>query len=315
VGAERPDGILLGLDLGGTQVKAARFSPSGEREAVARVDSPSHESPEAVLGAVLAALRALLPGGASPAGVGIGVAGVLDLKEGRIIESPNLPVLSGFPLRERLQSALGGAPLRLLNDANAAALGEFHAGAGRPFESMVLLTLGTGIGGAIVLGGKLWEGAAGIAGEAGHMCVQAGGPECTCGARGCLEACVSGWALTRDARAAAARNPASAIASLAEITPKRLADLALGGDAEARALWERAGEMLGTGIASLMNLLNPEAIVLAGGLVQAGDLLLGPARRAWERQAFERARASAQVLPAALGEWAGVRGAVQPFLS
>ena len=114
--AARPRGTLLGVDLGGTQVKAARFSPAGEREATARADSPSHESPEAILGAVLAAARELLAG-ESPAGVGIGVAGVLDLAAGRIVESPNLPVLSGFPLRDRLRSALGGAPVRMMNDA------------------------------------------------------------------------------------------------------------------------------------------------------------------------------------------------------
>ncbi|MEK6710349.1 MAG: ROK family protein, partial [Nitrospinota bacterium] len=246
--------------------------------------------------------------------VGVGAAGVIDAQAGRIVQSPNLPPLSGFPLRERLKETLGGITPHLMNDANAAALGEFHAGAGRGFRSMVLLTLGTGIGGGIVLDGKLWEGAAGVAGEVGHMCIQAGGPECTCGARGCLEACVSGWALARDARAAA-REPGSALASLPELTPKRLADLALAGDAGALALWEKAGTMLGTGIANLMNLLNPECVVLVGGLAQAGELLLAPARRAWERQALGRARASAPVLLGALGEWAGARGAVQPLLA
>jgi glucokinase len=311
VGAQRPEGVLLGVDLGGTQVKAARFSRSGEREAVARAASPSRESAEAILGAVLVAARELSD---SPAGVGIGVAGVLDLREGRVVHSPNLPALSGFPLRERLRSALGGVPVQMMNDANAAALGEFHAGAGQACRSMVLLTLGTGIGGGVVLDGKIWEGAAGAAGEVGHMCVQADGPECSCGGRGCLEACVSGWALIRDAKAAA-KDPASAIASLPEITAERLAGLALAGDAGARSLWESAGRMLGIGVANLMNLLNPECIVLAGGLARAGDLLLAPARRAWERQAFELARASCQVRLASLGEWAGVRGAIQPFLS
>lgn len=313
-GGPRAEGPLLGIDLGGTQVKAARFSPSGEREAVARADSPAREDAGAILEALLAAARELFPDG-GPAGIGIGVAGVLDIEEGRIIQSPNLPALSAYPLRNRLQSALGGVPIRMMNDANAAALGEFHAGAGLPFRSMVLLTLGTGVGGGIVFDGKIWEGAAGVAGEVGHMCIQAGGPLCSCGARGCLEACVSGWALVREAKIIASRNPASPIPSMTDLTPKRLAELALAGDADVRALWEKCGRMLGIGIANLMNLLNPEAIILAGGLAQAGPLLLDPARKAWEMQAFRRAYVSSQVLPASLGEWAGVRGAIQPFLS
>ncbi len=146
------------------------------------------------------------------------------------------------------------------------------------------------------------------------MCVQADGPLCRCGARGCLEACVSGWALERDAREIARQDPASAIASLPAFTPHALAELASGGDPQARALWEKAGAMLGVGIANLMNLLNPDLIVLVGGLGKAGDLLLGPARRAWESQAFEEAHTSTSVKFGALGEWAGVRGAIQPFL-
>jgi len=304
--------VLLGIDLGGTQVKAARFSPSGEREAVARADSASQASAEAIFEALRSTAAGLIAG-ERPAGVGIGVAGVIDSQAGRIIQSPNLPALSGFDLGRRVREAYGEVPISVMNDANAAALGEFHAGAGVPFRSMFLLTLGTGIGGAFVVDGRVWEGAAGVAGEVGHMCVLADGPACTCGATGCLEACTSGWALVRDAKAAA-RRPGSAIAKLPEVTPLRLAELARAGDPDTLALWERAGRMLGTGIANLMNLLNPECIVLVGGLAQAGELLLGPARRTWVHQAFERAHRSTRVLPGTLGEWAGVRGAIQPLL-
>ncbi|MFC1491344.1 ROK family protein, partial [Nitrospinota bacterium] len=148
----------------------------------------------------------------------------------------------------------------------------------------------------------------------GHMCILTDGPSCHCGGHGCLEACVSGWALVRDAENIAHLNPDSAIARLPSLTPSALAELAGGGDHQAKALWEKAGRMLGTGIANLMNLLNPECIVLVGGLAKAGDLLLDPAKQAWETQAFDRAWASTSVKIGTLSEWAGVRGAIQPFL-
>ncbi|MDA1000164.1 MAG: ROK family protein [bacterium] len=307
------DGPLLGIDLGGTYAKIARFTAAGDREAEAQMDTAGRPGAGSMVDALARCAEELL-GGDAPAGLGIGVAGVLDLTSGRVIESPNIPQLTNFPLLNALREHFPGVPAAMMNDANAAALGEYHAGAGAGTGSMVLLTLGTGIGGGIVLGGKLWEGAARIAGEIGHMCVQAEGPACHCGARGCLEACVSGWALLRDAEELARTSPGSPIAKLTPRTPEGLAELAQSGDAQARALWERAGRMLGVGLASIMNLLNPECIVLTGGLVRAGELLMTPARAAWESQAFEAAHRAAQVKTGALGGWAGVRGAIQPFM-
>lgn len=306
-------GIYLGIDLGGTRVKAARFTPDGVREASESAPSEAQGDADAILEAIHSA-GSSLAGNADLLGVGLGAAGLLDPEAGRILNSPNIPSLNGFDLKARLQEAFGNVPVHMMNDANAAALGEFHAGAGVDSSSMFLLTLGTGIGGGFVVNGKIWGGAAGVAAEAGHMCIQADGPLCHCGARGCLEACVSGWAFVRDAEEIARNTPASAIARLPSLTPLALARLAEGGDAYARSLWEKAGTMLGTGIANLMNLLNPDCVVLAGGLGKAGSLLLDPARRAWESQAFEEAHKSTAVKMGALGEWAGVRGAIQPFL-
>lgn len=310
---EQAPGTYIAFDLGGTQLKAARFGPKGEREEVARLDSSSLRQGRDVLPLLHQAAHSLL--GERPlAGIGIGVAGVIDTQEGRIVESPNIPALSGFALREKVRESFGGVAVSMMNDANAAALGEYHAGSGAPYESMFLLTLGTGIGGGFVAAGRIWEGAAGVAGEVGHMCILVDGPECTCGGRGCLEACFSGWALTRDAKALARERPDSALAAQEKLTPHHLARMAEAGDPDAAVLWKRAGKMLGTAIANLMNLLNPACIVLAGGMAQAGDLLLNPARAAWQTQAFERAHRSTPVLLASLGEWAGVRGAVQPLL-
>ncbi len=306
-------GILLGIDLGGTQIKAARFSSDGELESENQTSSYGHENPEDIFEALFSASSGLI-GDDRLAGVGVGVAGVFDPQSGRIVNSPNIPILNGFDLRKRVQSAFGEIPVHLTNDANAAALGEFYAGAGAGSGSMFLLTLGTGIGGGFVVGGEIWEGVASVAGEVGHMCIQADGPLCNCGAKGCLEAFVSSWALIRDANAIAKEKPDSAISHLPSLTPLDLADLANQGDEDAKALWEKAGKMLGTGIANLMNLLNPECIVLAGGLAKAGDLLLGPARKTWESQAFDRAHETTSVRMGTLGEWAGVRGAIQPLM-
>ncbi len=314
MGGEEPDGVFLGIDLGGSQLKAARFSPEGAREAAENTASQASGDAEDIFSALYAHAAALI-GGSHLLGIGVGVAGLIDSGSGRILNSPNIPALSGFPLRDRVREAFGGEiPVLMMNDANAAALGEYFAGAGKSCSSMFLLTLGTGIGGGFVIDGNLWTGAAGVGAEAGHMCVRADGPLCRCGARGCLEACVSGWALMRDADQIAKRDPESAIAGVSPRTPLALAELATAGDRQARTLWENAGAMLGTGIANLMNLLNPDCIVLTGGLGEAGALLLKPARRAWESQAFKETRASTSVKPGVLGEWAGVRGAIQPFL-
>lgn len=307
--------VFLGIDLGGTQIKAARFSSNGDWESKSQSRSDGRESADEILEALISTTSNLLQND-PPAGIGVGVAGVFDAKSGRIVKSPNMPMLNGLEFRKMLKSAFGNIPIHIMNDANAAALGEFHAGAGVGAESMFLLTLGTGIGGGFVVGGKLWEGVAGVAGEVGHMCIQADGPMCTCGAKGCLEACVSSWALIRDANAIARNNPDSSIASLDSVTPKNLAALAINkGNKDVLELWKKAGTMLGIGIANLMNLLNPDRIVLVGGLARAGNLLLEPAKITWKAQAFERAAETTIVRVGTLDEWAGTRGAVQPLLN
>lgn len=307
------NGYYIGLDLGGTRIKGARFSRDGTSEAELKTPSKANESAEAII-AALHAITKNLGGDGELLGLGIGAAGLIDTASGRIIISPNIPLLNGVDLKTRIQEMFKAVPVHIMNDANAAALGEYFAGAGQGASSMFLLTLGTGIGGGFIMNGKLWEGTAGIGAEVGHMCVQADGPPCHCGARGCLEACISGWALTRDAEQLARLEPGSPIAALADFAPHTLAKLALEGDRQTRALWEKAGAFLGIGIANLMNLLNPDVIVMTGGLGGAGNLLYEPARRAWKKQAYDAAHASTSVVFGALGEWAGVRGAVQAFL-
>lgn len=179
-------------------------------------------------------------------GIGVAVAGVLDLDAGNIVESPNLPTLSGVPLLGMLEEAFSPIPLQMMNDANAAALGEYFAGAGEEYESMFILTLGTGVGGGLVQNGEIWRGSSGMAGEIGHMIIEKNGKPCTCGSRGCLEAYFSSWALERDAKDHAERHPDSAIWALDKISSISLSELAGSGDDEARAIWENGGYALGS---------------------------------------------------------------------
>lgn len=303
----------LGLDLGGSFLKAASFSPDGRWGERRSLDARGCREAEDYLALLREAAESLLQGRRAR-GVGVAVAGVLDVEAGRVVDSPNLPALGGVDLLALLKDAFSPLPVHMMNDANAAALGEYFAGAGAGCRSMFILTLGTGVGGGFIQDGEIWRGASGMAGEVGHMIIEQNGKPCACGARGCLEAHFSGWALARDARAHAAQHPDSAIASLDAISPVALSELAGAGDHAAKLLWENGGHALGTGIANVMNLLNPERVVLTGGLANARAHFWPTAQRAWEESAFERAHRSSQVLWGTLGEWAGARGAVQHFL-
>ena len=305
--------VYVGFDLGGSFLKASSFSLDGELQERRSIDTQWCMRAQDYLDVFKDAAESL-SSDKFLMGIGVAVAGVLDLDAGKIIDSPNLPALCGVPLLGMLGDSFSPIPLQMMNDANAAALGEYFAGAGEGYESMFILTLGTGIGGGFVQNGEIWRGASGMAGEIGHMTIEINGKLCTCGSHGCLEAYFSSWSLVRDAKAHAKRYPDSAIGSLDKISPIFLSELAGSGDDEARAIWENGGYALGVGIANIMNLLNPECIVLVGGLVNAKDYFLPAAQNAWEENSFEQASSSSKVFLGKLGEWAGVRGAIQPFL-
>ncbi len=304
--------VYVGFDLGGSFLKASSFGLDGELQERCSLDTKRCRKAEDYLDLFKDAAKSL-SSNKSPRGVGVAVAGVLDSDAGRIVDSPNLPALSGVRLLGMLEDAFSPVPIHMMNDANAAALGEYFAGAGVGYESMFIITLGTGIGGGFIQNGEIWGGVSGMAGEIGHMVIEKNGKPCTCGSRGCLEACFSGWALERDAKAYAARHPGSAVASADEISPLSLAELAGSGDHEAKSIWENSGYALGVGIANIMNLLNPECIVLAGGLMNAKEHFLPSAQKAWEENSFEQASRSSKVFGGELGQWAGARGAIQPF--
>jgi glucokinase len=223
---------------------------------------------------------------------------------------PNLPGWDAVPLRDQLASTFG-CPVLVENDANAAAWGEFCHGAGRRTAHMVYLTVSTGIGGGLVLDGRLYRGAGGAAGEIGHIPLLPDGPPCGCGARGCLEALASGSAIARAAREARVQDRARGLsdATAADaITAEHVHSAALAGDPDCRHIIVEAGHFLGLGLTAIANLFDPEVIVLGGGVMRTGAMLLDPAVAVLRERAMPPARDHVRVALAALGDRAGVLG-------
>jgi glucokinase len=317
-----PEHTVVGVDVGGTKVAAALLrgrlpaAPAAAGpppELLARAVVPTRtESSEACLESITEAARTVLAQGPAE-GVGIGVASMVEFAAGRVVASVNLP-LADLPLRDLLQQRLA-LPVAVDNDATVAAIGEHEFGAGVGVDEMVMLTLGTGVGGGLILRGRTYRGASGAAGELGHIVVEADGLPCTghCPNRGCLEAYVSGTALGLAAVQAARAHPASALglalAAGDEVDARLLVRLAGEGDAVSLALLERAGERLGAGLVTLVNTFNPQLIVVGGGVAAAGELLLGPARRLMLIRTQPPQRDEVRVTPAVLGPDAGVIGA------
>lgn len=299
----------VGVDIGGTKLLAGLVGPDGVVLARRRLQTPP-EGGAAVGAAVVEVVRALWQeAGSGPLPVGVGAAGLVDLG-GTVRYSPNIPGWDGTPLRAQLTVALG-VDVHVDNDANAAAWGEFRAGAGRHVEgSLLMLTLGTGIGGGLVQGGALLRGSEGLAAEFGHMIVQEGGPPCGCGNHGCLEALASGRAIARVAREGLGRGEASALTGIVAPSGKDVTRAAEDGDAFARRVLDECGFWLGVGIASLVNALDPALVVVGGGAMQAGELLLAPARAAYAARVLGDAQRTVPlVVPATLGDDAGMVGA------
>ena len=247
------------------------------------------------------------------AAIGVGVPCTIDQRRGIAVAAVNLP-LTDVPLRDILNERIG-LPSFIDNDANVAGLAEVRHGAAQGLDHVIMLTVGTGICGAIVLDGELYRGSVGAAGELGHMVVSASGPRCqgNCPNHGCLEAMASGTALARAGRAAAEREPESELGRAAaggkEITGRLVTETAVAGDEAARGALAEIGAWLGIGIASYVNIFNPEAVVVGGGVIAAGDLLLEPARREVAARALPPGRDLVRVLPADFGADAGLLGA------
>jgi glucokinase len=306
-----PPPRAIGIDIGGTKIAGGVVSEDGRVLDRVRVPTPPDDelATLAALHAVVDELRARDP---RVEAIGIGAAGLVERPGGNARWAPH-NTYRRLELR-RLLHERTGLPTSVDNDANAAAWAEARFGAGAVSDDLVLVTVGTGIGGGLVLDGRLYHGEHGFAGELGHLIVAPDGDRCACGNRGCLEAMASGSTLGRLGREAAAGDPGGRLATLAGgphlVTGEVVFAAAEEGDKLALALFERVGHWLGVGIASLVTIFDPDLVVVGGGVAATGELLLAPARASFERYVHGRAhRDLPPVVPARLGADAGLVGA------
>jgi glucokinase len=305
----------IGVDVGGTKILAGLVDDSGRVLETARRPTPAQD-PTAVLAVVAEVVRELMEISDSPVvAVGLGIAGQVENTRSTVLWAPNLQ-WSRVEVRAILEAALG-VPVIAENDANAAAWGEFVFGAGADVDDLTVVTVGTGIGGGVIVGGTMLRGATGGAAEIGHITVVPGGRQCGCGRLGCWEQYASGTALVRQARELAAEQPAQAalLLSLGDGTPegiagKHVTEAAIGGDPVAIEAFRICGEWLGMGLADLTAVLDPAAFVISGGVSEAGDLLLAPARAVLAAQMpGGDLRPMPEIRVASLGNDAGLIGA------
>jgi glucokinase len=310
--SDRSKNLIFAADLGGTHLRAALVDQDGTIHFRAKQNTPQGTNPNDIVQAIVKAVREC----ESQATDGIRalslvVPGTVDVEKGMVVKAPNLPCLDGFPLSATLTSELG-LPAILENDANAAAVGEMWQGAARGCRTIICVTLGTGVGGGIILDGKLWRGVDGAAAEIGHMCVDPfGGVACTCGSRGCLEVFASATAIVRMTREASPRFPDSVLHASSELNAEMIFDAGLKGDELALEIFRRMGVYLGIGLANLINILNPEMIVIAGGVVNGWDLFEKHMLQQVEERAFPLLAARVKIVRAECGDDAGLLGAAR----
>jgi glucokinase len=304
---------VIGVDLGGTKAIAGAVDASLGVHYRARREVPTSD-----LGSLLETLTELVDEvrtavGGEVEGVGFGIPCLIDQDRGLAASSVHLPI-AGVAFADVMAERIG-LPVFMDNDGNLALLAEHRAGAAQGERNAVMLTLGTGIAGAILIGGELYRGSQGAAGEFGHMVVWADGPPCGpgCPSRGCLEALVSGTALTTAALALARRSPASrlgqALAAGVEVSGPLVTELAFDGDADALALLAELGAWLGIGLVNVVNVFNPDVVVIGGGVIAAGELILAPARRVLSERALALPAQHVRVRGAAFGAESGMLGA------
>ena len=298
---------FIGIDLSGPNVRAALLSDEGRvlerREAVISSDN--------LVELVAKVGRELGAGDSSVAAMGIGIPGLVNRQTDRVIASRNLPATVRDDLHAEFMRATG-IRVELENDANAAAYGEYKVGAGRGSRDIFYMMIGTGIGGAIILDGKLWTGASGFAGEVGHITIDTDGLECVCGNTGCLETVASAPSIVRRARERLNRDSTSSLSKLGlnkDFSADDVAQEANEGDDFALMMIERTGKYIGTGVASVINLLNIERIILGGGVMGAGQLILNPIIQEAKRRAFQPCFEATQIVAATLGSDAVAIGA------
>ena len=308
---------VVAIDLGGTKIALGVVSHQYQVLAREHYPTPASAGVDSVIQRIISAIGQITASAniISPqlGGISVAAAGAIDSQRGIITLSPNLSGWRDIPLGSIIEDRLG-IRTWLLNDANAAALGEHHLGAGRGVGSLIYLAIGTGIGGAIIIDGKLYTGACGGAGEIGHMTIDTNGPRCDCGNIGCLEQLAAGKAIAREAKERLGSGERSTLTEavagkIENITAKEVAVAAQKGDPLAGEVINSAATYLGIGMVNLVNIFNPEMIVVGGGVAKMGDLLLNPARRVVMERAFPESVAAVRIVTTELGDDAGLLGA------
>ncbi len=300
---------VVAVDLGGTLIRSALINEKGEMLARAQRETLAQEGPEAVIGGIEASIRDVARGSEA---ISIAAPGPLDPWKGIVHQAPNLPGWREVPLADILHRAFK-VPVYLNNDANLAALGEHRFGAGQGVNDLIYLTISTGIGGGIISQGKLLLGAKGLAAEVGHMILEPEGPPCGCGGRGHLEALAAGPAIARRAVEEVEKGTETFITrlvkgELSKVTAKVVAQAAQEGDPLANSIFKEAGFYIGLGIANLLHILNPQLVILGGGVSKAGDLLFDPVRATVKARTMVSYQERLKIVPAALGADVGLLG-------
>lgn len=313
-GTPKPE-FAFAADLGGTHLRVATVDRSGKIYCREMQPTPRAEKPNEIVRALIDAVhkceRSTIEQGGAISAISVVVPGTVNISEGVVVKAPNVPCLDGFRLAAALESELDW-PVILENDANAAAVGEMWRGAGQGYRTLICVTLGTGVGGGIILDGKLWRGVDGSAGEIGHIGVDPfAGVPCMCGSRGCLEVYASATAIVRMTREARPNYPTSILHHTENLTSEKIYQAGREGDELAIEVFRRMGVYLGIGLASLINVLNPEIVVIGGGLANGWDLFEKHMHQQVIERAFPIPAGRVKILRAQCGDDAGLLGAAR----
>jgi len=318
--------FIIGLDLGGTKITGGAVSEDGSHtHGIRKIDTQSDLGAEGVVDRIVGLLEGVILDTMNETGcarkdfigIGVGAPGPIDREKGIVVIAPNLG-WHNYPLRDRIQARLG-VPVTVDNDANCATVGEWWLGAARGGTNVVGMTIGTGIGGGLIINGELYHGSSDVAGEIGHTTIDMNGRHCKCGNYGCLEAYASGPAIATRAREALVREDAASLlpslvdGQLDRITASTVYEAAKKGDALSNEIVRDTARYLGAGIATLLNVINPDVVVLAGGVTAAGDALFVPLRAEVRRRAFQPAVEACRIVAGTLPGTAGIVGAVATF--
>ncbi|HHT9109133.1 MAG TPA: ROK family protein [Candidatus Wunengus sp. YC63] len=312
---------VIGIDLGGTNLRTGLVDRNGKIHHRLSIKTENNADPQTISNQIFYLIDEIINVGAGlkPAptniiGVGLGSPGLVDKQGETILFSPNLPLWRNIPIK-RMVSERFSVPCVLENDANAAAWGEKWVGAGKEADSLVMLTLGTGIGGGIIINNKLWRGVNNVAAEIGHMVIQMDGPKCSCGNYGCIEAYASATAMVRRFKESLKSGVPSSLKDAGEITAKMINDAAFHGDRASLDVIKETGHYLGVALVNIMHVLNPEVIVLTGGMIGSGDLLMNPIKQVIKEKAFEASAKETKIVFSQLGNDAGIIGAAGCLLN